>query len=39
MKWLEDVLPDNDKWQQWRGSLIDFRDNVKDNIQIGIDDC
>ncbi|KAK9721428.1 Dynamin family [Popillia japonica] len=34
MKWLEDVMPDNDKWHQWRGSLIDFKNNVKDNIEI-----
>ncbi|KAI4464472.1 dynamin [Holotrichia oblita] len=34
MKWLEDVMPDNDKWQQWRGSLIDFKNNMKDNIEI-----
>lgn len=36
MKWLEDVMPDNDKWHQWRGSLIDFKNNVKDNIEIGM---
>ncbi|KRT78589.1 hypothetical protein AMK59_8121 [Oryctes borbonicus] len=34
LKWLEDVMPDNDKWHQWRGSLIDFKNNVKDNIEI-----
>lgn len=28
-------MPDNDKWHQWRGSLIDFKNNVKDNIEIG----
>lgn len=28
-------MPDNDKWQQWRGNLIQLRDNVKDNIEIG----
>ncbi|KAF5277806.1 hypothetical protein FQR65_LT03787 [Abscondita terminalis] len=34
LKWLEDVMPDNDKWQNFRTSLIQFRDNVKDNIEI-----
>lgn len=34
LKWLEDVMPDNDKWQQFRTSLIQLRDNVKDNIEI-----
>nr|XP_022908006.1 dynamin-like 120 kDa protein, mitochondrial isoform X1 [Onthophagus taurus] len=34
MKWLDEVMPDNDKWKQWRGSLIDFKDNIKDNIEI-----
>ncbi|KAL3282671.1 hypothetical protein HHI36_005846 [Cryptolaemus montrouzieri] len=34
LKWLEDVLPDNNKWQEWRGSLIDIKDNVKNNIEI-----
>ncbi|KAK5646864.1 hypothetical protein RI129_005328 [Pyrocoelia pectoralis] len=34
LKWLEDVLPDNDKWQQFRTSLIQLRDNVKDNIEV-----
>lgn len=35
LKWLDDVMPDNEKWQQWRGSLIDFKDNIKNNIEIG----
>lgn len=34
MKWLGEVLPDNDRWQEWRGSLITFTDNVKDSIEI-----
>ncbi|XP_048520538.1 dynamin-like 120 kDa protein, mitochondrial isoform X2 [Dendroctonus ponderosae] len=34
LKWLDDVLPDNDKWNQWRGNLIELRDNVKNNIDI-----
>ncbi|XP_018319486.2 dynamin-like 120 kDa protein, mitochondrial, partial [Agrilus planipennis] len=34
LKWLEDVMPDNDKWQQWRVSLIDLKDSVKNNIDI-----
>ncbi|XP_044266136.1 dynamin-like 120 kDa protein, mitochondrial isoform X2 [Tribolium madens] len=34
LKWLDDVLPDNEKWQEWRGNLIDFKDNIKNNISI-----
>lgn len=36
LKWLDEVLPDNDKWQQWRGNLIEFKDNVKNNIELGM---
>lgn len=35
LKWLDEVLPAKDKWQEWRGSLIDFKDSIKDNIEIG----
>ncbi|KAK9869644.1 hypothetical protein WA026_003391 [Henosepilachna vigintioctopunctata] len=34
LKWLEDVLPDNNKWQEWRSSLVVMKDNVKNNIEI-----
>nr|XP_023012355.1 dynamin-like 120 kDa protein, mitochondrial isoform X2 [Leptinotarsa decemlineata] len=34
LKWLDDVLPDNDKWQQWRGNLVEFKDNIKNNVQM-----
>ncbi|CAG9768436.1 unnamed protein product [Ceutorhynchus assimilis] len=34
LKWLDDVLPDNEKFNQWRGNLIEFRDSVKNNIEI-----
>ncbi|XP_018574590.1 dynamin-like 120 kDa protein, mitochondrial isoform X2 [Anoplophora glabripennis] len=34
LKWLEEVLPDNDKWQQWRGNLVEFKDNIKNNIEL-----
>ncbi|EFA02998.2 Dynamin-like 120 kDa protein, mitochondrial [Tribolium castaneum] len=34
LKWLDDVLPDNEKWQEWRGNLIEFKDNIKNNISI-----
>ncbi|KAL1491006.1 hypothetical protein ABEB36_011668 [Hypothenemus hampei] len=34
LKWLDDVLPDNEKWNEWRGSLIEFRENLKNNIEI-----
>lgn len=35
LKWLDEVLPDNDKWQQWRVNLVEFKDNIKNNIEIG----
>lgn len=35
MQWLEDVLPDNEKWQQWRGSLVSLKDQVKNSVEIG----
>lgn len=28
-------MPDNEKWQEWRTSLINLRDGVKDNIDLG----
>lgn len=28
-------MPDNEKWNEWRASLIQLRDGVKDNIEIG----
>ncbi|XP_057653010.1 dynamin-like 120 kDa protein, mitochondrial isoform X1 [Diorhabda carinulata] len=34
MKWLVDVLPDNDKWQKWRTNLVDFKDNIKNSIEL-----
>ncbi|RZC39241.1 dynamin-like 120 kDa protein, mitochondrial [Asbolus verrucosus] len=34
LKWLDEVLPDNEKWQQWRGNLIEFKDSIKNNIEI-----
>ncbi|XP_060516736.1 dynamin-like 120 kDa protein, mitochondrial isoform X2 [Cylas formicarius] len=34
LKWLEEVLPDNEKWQEWRGNLIEFKDSIKDNIEL-----
>lgn len=35
LKWLDEVMPDNEKWQHWRGNLIEFKDSLKDNIEIG----
>lgn len=34
LKWLEEVLPDNEKFNQWRGNLIEFKDSLKNNIEI-----
>ncbi|XP_050306914.1 dynamin-like 120 kDa protein, mitochondrial isoform X2 [Anthonomus grandis grandis] len=34
LKWLDEVMPDNEKWQQWRGNLIEFKDSLKNNIEI-----
>ena len=35
LKWLDDVMPDNEKWHEWRGSIINLKNNMKDNIEIG----
>lgn len=35
-KWLDEVLPDNDKWQQWRVNLVEFKDNIKGSIDLGL---
>lgn len=35
LKWLDEVLPDNEKWQQFRGSLIQLKDSVAESIEIG----
>nr|XP_019527070.2 dynamin-like 120 kDa protein, mitochondrial isoform X1 [Aedes albopictus] len=34
MKWLEEVLPDNEKWGQFTKSLLAVKDSVKDSIEI-----
>ncbi|XP_066156023.1 dynamin-like GTPase OPA1, mitochondrial isoform X1 [Euwallacea fornicatus] len=34
LKWLDDVLPDNEKWNKMRGNLIEFKDNLRNNIEI-----
>lgn len=34
LKWLDEVLPNNEKWQQWRSNLVEFKDNVKNNIEL-----
>lgn len=34
MKWLEEVLPDNDKWAGFTRSLLAVKDSVKDSIEI-----
>uniref|UniRef100_A0AAG5DRH7 Dynamin-like GTPase OPA1, mitochondrial n=1 Tax=Anopheles atroparvus TaxID=41427 RepID=A0AAG5DRH7_ANOAO len=34
MKWLEEVLPDNEKWAQFTKSLLTVKDAVKDSIEI-----
>ncbi|XP_058118863.1 dynamin-like 120 kDa protein, mitochondrial [Anopheles ziemanni] len=34
MKWLEEVLPDNEKWANFTKSLLTVKDAVKDSIEI-----
>ncbi|XP_058460435.1 dynamin-like 120 kDa protein, mitochondrial isoform X3 [Malaya genurostris] len=34
MKWLEEVMPDNEKWGQFTKSLLAMKDSVKDSIEI-----
>ncbi|XP_069692141.1 dynamin-like GTPase OPA1, mitochondrial isoform X3 [Periplaneta americana] len=34
MKWLDEYLPDSEQWNSFRGSLLEMKDKVKDNIEI-----
>ncbi|XP_055532232.1 dynamin-like 120 kDa protein, mitochondrial isoform X1 [Wyeomyia smithii] len=34
MKWLDEVLPDNEKWGKFTKSLLAIKDSVKDSIEI-----
>lgn len=36
MKWLEEYLPPPEKWDEFRGSLISFKDRVKEGFEIGM---
>lgn len=35
MKWLDDVLPDNDQWNNFSKKLLSIREAVRDSIEIG----
>lgn len=35
MKWLEDILPDNEQWNTFSKSISSMRDSVRDSIVIG----
>ncbi|PSN33964.1 hypothetical protein C0J52_19641 [Blattella germanica] len=35
LKWLDEYLPKSDQWNSFRGSLLEIKDKVKDNIEIG----
>lgn len=35
MKWLEEVLPDNERWGQFARNLLAMKESVKDSIEIG----
>lgn len=35
MGWLNDLLPDNDKWDQFTTTLISAKEKIGDNLQLG----
>ncbi|KAJ8705907.1 hypothetical protein PYW07_010684 [Mythimna separata] len=36
MGWLNDLLPDNDQWNQFTTTLINAKEKIGENIQIGV---
>lgn len=34
-KWIDDVLPDNDQWNQFSISLKNITNSMRDSIEIG----
>lgn len=34
-KWLNEYLPDNERWNKLRVSLVNMKDNIKDNVEMG----
>lgn len=34
MKWLDDLMPDNEQWGQFSKSLVSMKDSVKNSIEI-----
>jgi hypothetical protein len=35
MKWLNDYFPDSEQWNSFRGVLLEMKDKVKENIELG----
>ena len=38
-KWLDDILPDNDQWNQFSHNLKGITNSVRDSIEIGNSLC
>ncbi|CAB3236618.1 unnamed protein product [Arctia plantaginis] len=36
MGWLNELLPDNDKWDQFTTTLIEAKEKISDQLQIGV---
>lgn len=36
MKWVEDILPNNEQWGQFSKGLLSFRDSISNSIELGM---
>lgn len=35
MTWVDSLLPSEQQWQNFRGSLITMKDNISEKVEIG----
>lgn len=35
MKWLDEIMPDNEQWHKFSRNLAAFTGSIKDSIEIG----
>ena len=35
MSWLDDLLPNEKEWQNFRGTLMSVKNNLADKIELG----
>lgn len=34
-EWIRDLLPSDQQWQEFRSTLIDFKDTFANNLELG----